>query len=56
MVIGVMEEEAGDEKVGALTHALPSGKQLSTMCKVSHVCEAVDAEKWVGPQQRKFTL
>ena len=52
----VNPEETEYDKVSSLTHALPAGKQLSKKGKVSHVCEAVDKDKYIDPLRRKIHI
>ena len=54
--IVVKQEETKDDKVKSLTQALPASKRLSKKAKVSHVCEAVDKEKYIEPVRRKIHI
>ena len=49
-------EQTQDEKVSSLTQALPVGTQLSKKAKVSHVCEAVDTDKYIEPLRRSVHI
>ena len=52
----VKPEETKDDKVSSLTQAFPAGKRVSKKAKVSHICEAVDRDKYIEPLRRKIHI
>ena len=49
-------EGTQDDKVSSLTHALPAGNHSSKKAKVSHICEAVDRDKYIEPLRPKIHI
>ena len=49
-------EEAEDDMVSPLTQALAAGKLFSKKAKVSHICEAVDRDKYIEALRRNIHI